>query len=250
MRALAAASRPVKRLGEFCLDLLLPPRCLACAEQVGAPHALCAACWNRLTFLGAPCCARCGLPFAYEMGTDALCGGCAREPPAYDRARSALRYDEGSRGLVLAFKHGDRLQGVVAFAEWMRRAGEGLLAEADLLLPVPLHWTRLLRRRYNQSALLARAIARLSGVAYAPDWLRRRRRTASQGEFGPIGRRRNVQSAFQLHAKRSVRDLHVVLVDDVLTTGATVEECARVLRRAGARRIDVLTLARSLRTDP
>ena len=249
MRSLAIAARPLKHLGKAVLDLLLPPRCLACAEEVGTTHALCAACWRKMTFLGAPCCDCCGLPFAYDLGAGVLCGACLRDPPSYDRARSALRYDDGSRGLVLAFKHGDRLHGVPAFAEWMRRAGADLLAESDLVVPVPLHWTRLLRRRYNQSALLAQGIARASGVAYAADWLIRRRRTPSQGAFGALGRKRNVESAFRLDAKRSVRGLRVVLVDDVLTTGATVEECARVLRRAGARKVNVLTLARSLRSD-
>jgi len=245
----ADATQPIRHLGTAILDLLLPPRCLACAEEVSATQALCAPCWRKLTFLSAPCCAHCGLPFAYDLGAAALCGACARESPSYDRARSALRYDEGSRGLVLALKHGDRLHGVPAFAQWMRRAGTELLAEADLAMPVPLHWTRLLRRRYNQSALLAQAIARLGGVPYAPDWLIRRRRTKSQGEFGALGRRRNVESAFQLRANRSVKGQRIVLVDDVFTTGATVEECARVLRRAGAKRIDVLTLARSLRSN-
>lgn len=235
-------------LGAAILDLLLPPRCISCTEQVGSTDSLCAECWRSLIFLGAPQCACCGLPFAYDMGANALCGACARERPNYDHARSALRYDDGSRGLVLAFKHGDRLHGVPAFAEWMRRAGADVLDGADLLIPVPLHWTRLIRRRYNQSALLAQAIARKTHITYAPDWLVRRRRTRSQGEFGPLGRRRNVESAFRLNPRRSVKSMHVVLIDDVLTTGATVEECARVLRRAGARRVDVLTLARSLRS--
>jgi len=247
--SLVSAAAPLRRWGHALLDFVLPPRCIVCAEEVGSAHALCAACWRRLTFLGAPCCACCGLPFAYEMGSAALCGACFREHPSYDRARSALRYDEGSRRRVLAFKHGDRLHGIPTFAEWLRRAGAELLADADLLAPVPLHWSRLLRRRYNQSALLANALARASGVAAAPDLLVRRRRTRSQGEFGPEGRRRNVASAFRLRRGRSVADLRVVLIDDVLTTGATVEECARVLRRAGARSVAVLTLARSLRTE-
>ncbi len=181
---------------------MLPPRCLACGEEVDAPHGLCAACWRNLTFLGEPCCACCGLPFAYEQGAGALCGACMRAPPAYDFARSALRYDEGSRGLVLGFKHGDRLHGTPAFGDWMRRAAGDLLAEADLLMPVPLHWLRLLRRRYNQAALLAYAIGKASGTKVAPDWLQRRRRTPSQGEFGPEGRRAQRARRLRPEARR------------------------------------------------
>jgi len=239
---------PLKRAGLALLDVVLPPRCLACGEEVEAAHALCAACWREITFLGEPCCACCGLPFPYDLGAGALCGACSQEPPPYDRARSALRYDEGSRRLVLAFKHGDRLHGAPAFGEWMRRAGASLIADADLLMPVPLHWTRLLHRRHNQSALLAYAIKRAGGPPVAPDWLTRKRRTPSQGEFGPEGRRKNVRGAFALKPGKSVSDLKVVLVDDVLTTGATVSELARLLKRAGAARVDVLALARSLRT--
>jgi ComF family protein len=238
----------LKRTGTALLDLVLPPRCIACGEEVGAVNALCLACWRKVTFLGEPCCACCGFPFDHDLGAGALCGACAEARPAYDRARSALRYDDGSRGLILAFKHADRLHGAPAFGEWMRRAGATLLADADLLMPVPLHWTRLLSRRYNQAALLAHAIHRAGGPGVAPDWLIRRRRTPSQGEFGPEGRLRNVRSAFRLKPGKSVRGLKIVLVDDVLTTGATLEECARVLKRGGAARVDALALARSLRT--
>ncbi len=238
----------LKRTSGALLDLVLPPRCIACGEEVEATNALCVACWRKITFLGEPCCACCGLPFAHELGAGALCGACAEARPVYDRARSALRYDDGSRGLVLAFKHGDRLHGAPAFGEWMRRVGAPLLADADLLMPVPLHWTRLFSRRYNQAALLAYAIQRAGSPGVAPDWLIRRRRTPSQGEFGPEGRQRNVRSAFALKPGRSVKGLKIVLVDDVLTTGATLEECARVLKRAGAARVDALALARSFRT--
>lgn len=259
MNLAALSSFPLKRLSAGLLDLVLPPRCLACGEEVDAAHALCAACWQEITFLGGPNCACCGLPFAFDLGAGALCGACIEAHPGYDRARSALRYDEGSRRLILAFKHGDRLHGVPAFGTWMRRAGAELLAEADILMPIPLHWTRLFKRRYNQAALLAYAIERAcrradphrvkTGLRVAPDWLIRRRRTLSQGEFGATGRRRNVQNAFALKPGRNVKGLRIVLIDDVLTTGATVEECALILRRAGAARIDVLTLARSLRHD-
>ena len=247
MTSLALPAAAVRRAARALLDLLLPPRCLSCGEEISATHALCPACWRKLTFLGEPCCACCGLPFAHDLGSGALCGACTRAPPAYDRARSTLRYDEGSRRLVLSFKHGDRLHGAPAFGDWMRRAGAGMLADADLLVPVPLHWTRLLRRRYNQAALLAYAIRGAGGPPVAPDALRRRRRTASQGNFGADGRRRNVRHAFDLKPGISVRGLKIVLVDDVLTTGATVEECARVLKRGGALRVDVITLARTLR---
>jgi len=242
--SLTAAGR---RWSLALLDLILPPRCLNCGEETGATDALCDRCWRQVTFLADPCCVRCGLPFAYELGPGALCGACARQPPAYDRARSALRYDDGSRRLVLAFKHGDRLHGAPAFGRWMRRAGQSLLVDADLLMPVPLHWTRLLRRRYNQAALLAYAIADGTGPRVAPDWLRRRRRTPSQGDLGPEERRRNVRNAFAVAPGKSLKGLKVILIDDVLTTGSTVEECARVLRAEGASQVDVLTLARSFR---
>lgn len=241
-------SSALRRTGGVLLDLVLPPRCIACGEEVDSVNALCVACWRKVTFLGEPCCACCGLPFDHDLGAGALCGACIEAPPTYDRARSALRYDDGSRGLILAFKHGDRLHGAPAFGEWMRRAGAPLLTDADLVMPVPLHWTRLFSRRFNQAALLAHAIHRAGGPRVAPDWLIRRRRTLSQGEFGPEGRQRNVRSAFALKPGNSVKGLKIVLVDDVLTTGATLEECARVLKRAGAARVDALALARSFRT--
>ena len=237
----------LKRTGGALLDLVLPPRCIACGEEVEAANALCAPCWRKVTFLGEPCCACCGLPFAHELGAGALCGACAEAPPAYDRARSALRYDDGSRRLILAFKHGDRLHGAPAFGDWMRRVGAGLLADADLLMPVPLHWTRLFARRFNQAALLAQAIHGAGGPPVAADWLVRRRRTPSQGLLGPAARARNVRGAFALRRGRSVAGKRVVLIDDVLTTGATAEECSRVLRRAGAVDVAVLVLARALR---
>jgi ComF family protein len=165
-----------------------------------------------------------------------------------------MTYDDHSRRLVLALKHADRLHGVPAFGRWMARTGIELLRGADLIVPVPLHWTRLWRRRYNQSALLATAIAdALKGAAMAtpvaqPDLLVRTRLTPSQGHRTRHQRAVNVRGAFRLKRGAMVRGLHVVLVDDVLTSGATVEECAKVLRRAGAGRIDVLTLARAVRT--
>ena len=184
-----------------------------------------------ITFFTAPWCVVCGLPFAHPMGADALCGACARQQPSWDRARAVFRYDKNSRRLVLGMKHGDRTH----------------LAGADLLVPVPLHWTRLFQRRYIQAALLAQAVRSAGGPPVAADWLARRRRTPAQGHLGPAARERNARGAFAMRAGRSVAGKRVVIIDDVMTTGATVEECARVLKRAGAVSVGVLTLARALR---
>jgi ComF family protein len=248
MSSLAGRST-LRRCATFVLDLLLPPRCLSCGSEVSTAGTLCAQCWRGITFLGAPCCACCGLPFEFALGPGTLCGACAQAHPPFARARAAMRYDEASRHLVLAFKHGDRLHLAPAFGAWMRRAGAELLAGADLLLPVPLHWTRLFARRYNQAAVLAHAIHAAGGPPVAPDWLLRRRRTPSQGKRNAAARAKNVKGAFALRPERRVRGLHLVLIDDVFATGATVGECAKVLHRAGARQVDVLTLARTVRQE-
>lgn len=236
------------------LDILLPPRCLACGMEVGAVGALCSGCWQKISFIAAPHCARCGLPFDYDPtgeGSPALvCGACLARPPQFDRCRSVFAYDDASRPLVLGFKHGDRTDCAPAFAQWLARAGAGLLTEPDLVIaPVPLHRWRLLTRRYNQSALLALDLGRLTGLAASPGLLIRRRATPSQGGLSAKGRARNVEGAFMLNPRwrNRVKGARILLVDDVFTTGATVGECARVLRRAGARAVDVLTLARVVR---
>ncbi len=239
----------LKGLGRSALALVLPPRCLACAAVVDAPGTICAECWSRIAFLGPPQCSVCGYPFDFDLGPAALCGGCARDLPGYRRARAVMRYDESSRGLVLAFKHSDRTDAAPAFGAWMARAGAELLADAQLIVPVPLHRLRLLSRRYNQSAMLAHALGRASLVPVVADLLVRTRRTPSQGGLNRAARERNVRGAFavrQTHAER-VRHRQVLLVDDVLTTGATVAACARALIGAGAAAVDVLTLARVVR---
>jgi len=236
----------VRRLGRAVVDGVLPPRCLACGATVGEPDALCGPCWAALRFFAPPWCAVCGQPFPHPMGEGAVCADCARGPASWDRARAVLRYDQHSRKLVLALKH-DGTHLARALGSWMRRAGGELLDEADLLVPVPVHWSRLFARRYNQAALLAHAIHRAGGPPVAPDWLIRRRRTPSQGRLGAVARARNVRGAFALRAGRSVAGKRLVIIDDVLTSGATAEECARVLRRAGAGFVGVLTLARAVR---
>src|SRR5579863_5283278 len=247
MPSTATVPSALRRWGRAVLDGVLPPRCLACGATVDAVDALCGACWATINFFAPPWCATCGLPFPHPMGDGAVCGDCARRQQGWDRARAVLRYDKRSRRLVLMLKHGDQTHLAGAFGRWMQRAGGEVLTGADLLIPVPLHWTRLFARRFNQSALLANAIHAAGGPPVAADWLVRRRRTPSQGTLGPLARARNVRGAFALKRGRSVKGKRVVLIDDVLTTGATAEECARVLRRGGADYVGVMVLARAVR---
>ena len=247
MQLSEALPAQLRRLGQVVVDAVLPPRCLACGETVSEPDSLCGRCWSSITFFAPPYCSVCGLPFPHPIGEGALCADCARARASWQRARAVMRYDKHSRQLVLALKRGDRTHLAKALGPWMRRAGAEVLDGADLLVPVPLHWTRLFARRYNQAALLAHAIRAAGGPPVAPDWLVRRRRTPSQGRLGAAARARNVRGAFALRPGRSVQGRRLVIIDDVLTSGATVEECARVLRRDGAAFVGVLTLARAVR---
>jgi len=245
-----AVQNALKRAGRGMLDLVYPPLCLVCREPVSDPGNLCAGCWQTLHFLDGPCCTTCGLPFEVDAGDDTPCAACIAKPPDFDRARAIFRYDDASRKPVLALKHADRLDLVPAFGRWLDRTGRPLLAEADMIVPVPLHRFRLWKRRYNQAAELARAVSAISGVLAAPLVLERTRPTKSQGEMPSAGaRRRNVQGAFAVPTalRTKVAGRRVLLVDDVLTTGATVNACARALKRAGAASVFVLALARVVR---
>jgi ComF family protein len=244
-----ALSTSLRRLAATALDAVLPPLCLSCRVEVDEAGALCAACWDKIAFLAPPHCSACGFPFDYDPGGPALCGACLRKPPDYGRGRAVMRYDDASRPLVLGFKHGDLTHGAPAYGRWMARAGAELLREADLVVPVPLYWLRLFRRRYNQAALLAQAVGRAAGVPVAVDLLVRRRPTPSQGHLSRAARRRNVRGAFAVRPRRAAlaRGRRILLIDDVLTTGATAEACARALLRAGAASVDVLVLARVVR---
>lgn len=232
-------------------DILFPPECLACGGETGTAGSLCRACWDTVAFIDRDACGRCGIPLELGFADEAVCAGCLSRAPAYERAMSVFRYDT-ARDLVLRYKHADRTDYTPAFAAWMARAGAPLLADADLIVPVPLHRWRLLKRRYNQAAELAAAVSRLSGVGCLPDALVRTRPTPSQGAMvSARARRRNVLAAFAVRAgtKARLKGRRVLLVDDVMTTGATLEACTRALRRDGAASVSCLTLGRVVRPD-
>lgn len=227
------------------MDFLLPPLCLSCEKRVTEPHTFCAECWKALHFVAAPYCERCGAPFDLPVEKGTLCGTCLHKEPPYAKARSALIYDEASRPLILRFKHSDTLHLAPAFAGWMVAAGQDFWGEVDLIVPVPVHRWRLLKRRYNQAALLAQAIGKRLGKPVLVDGLVRSRATESQGHKDWKERHKNVAGAFRAPSPAALRAKRIVLVDDVVASGATVESCVRTLLQAGAGCVFVVTLARS-----
>jgi ComF family protein len=230
------------------IDLVLPPRCPGCRVIVDGDGRYCADCWPQLQFISAPACACCGLPFEIDRGPGTLCGQCLATPPRYTSARAALVYGGPARTVLLGLKHGDRQHLATMMARQMLRPGAEFLRPDVVLVPVPLHRWRLWRRGFNQAALLARALAAATGADLAIDALVRAKATPTSRGMGRAARARNVRGVFRINRPAEVRDRTVVLVDDVLTTGATADACARVLRRAGARAVHVLTFARVVRT--
>lgn len=230
------------------LDLLLPPHCMACDQRVHAHGLLCAACFGSISFITAPFCERCGVPFtaAGQGGRAGLCPGCEASEPLFTRARAALRYDAGARRVILPFKHADRVELAALLMPHMARAGQELLRDAEVLVPVPLHRRRLFRRRYNQAAVLARSLGRLAGRPSIPDVLRRVRGTAALGGKTAAERAAELTGAFALRARRvgSIAGRRVLLIDDVITSGATANACAAALLAGGAVAVDVLAAAR------
>jgi len=227
-------------------DLLLPPVCIACRTRIESHGLLCGDCFGKIEFIAPPLCARLGIPLPYDPGEPSLSAAALAAPPVYDRARAVARYSETMRDLVGSFKYRDRQEGLRLFSRWLARAGAELLGDADLIVPVPLYRSRLWWRRFNQSAMLAQGLSRTTGLPVDCFALKRVRRTASQVGLSPEQRKRNVAGAFRVEPSRAgaVKGKKIVVVDDVITTGATVEACARVLKRAKAARVDVLALAR------
>lgn len=241
---IALSSLPA-RLWRGVVDLVAPSLCLGCGAGVREPASLCISCWSTLQHLDEPVCDALGTPFAYDQGEGALSAEALSDPPAWDRSRAAVIFDDTSGRLVHALKYQDRQEAGLLMARMMARGGRRLLAEADLILPVPLHRFRLWRRRFNQSAYLAQRLSLLSGKPWRYDTLIRDRRTRAQVGLDQAERRRNVQGAFQVRpeGRAAITGKTVLLVDDVRTTGATAEACAAVLKQGGAARVFLLTFA-------
>jgi ComF family protein len=242
---LARLAGGVSAIFRVAVDVGLPQLCASCREPVGS-DGLCPACWSKLSFIAPPYCERLGIPFAYDPGPGILSMEAIADPPAYRRARAAVRFDDVARTLVHALKYGDRLDLAPMMGRWMATAGRSLTAEADAMIPVPLHWRRYWARRFNQSAVLAEAIARASQVPLVLSALKRVKATPQQVGLSQSARALNVQGAFRVtpSGKAAVAGRRLILVDDVITTGATVDACARALLRAGAAEVNVLTFAR------
>jgi ComF family protein len=244
------AGAVARGFGSALLGLALPPTCIACGSITGAAGGLCGPCWGKLSFISRPYCERTGAPFSHDpdrvFGDGWLSAEALADPPAYDRARAAVTFDDVARGLVHKLKYADRLDLAAPMARLMLQAGTDLMGSAEIIVPVPLHPIRLWRRKFNQAALLARHVAAATALPVEAGALVRRRRTPSQTALGRNARRANVAGAFAVPhgAAHRIEGRRVLLVDDVYTTGATLDACAQVLRRAGAAGVDALTFAR------
>ncbi len=232
------------------LDGTLPPICPVTEDRVTTQGMLSPKAWGSIQFITPPYCVRCAVPFAMDYGDGSVCPSCIAEPPAFDEARAAVVYDEASRRLIVPFKHSDKTELAPLLAAWLSRATQDLPMDGAIVMATPLHWRRLLERRFNQSDLLARTFARHNRAAYLSNGLRRIRQTRTQDGLSADARRRNVAGAFRVndHAKAAIDDAHIVLIDDVFTTGATLSACSRALKRAGAARVSAVVLGRVVKS--
>lgn len=245
LTALSDETGPVQRFQRWLTDLLLPPVCLGCQDAVASRDALCPHCWSAIDFIGSPLCDRLGLRLPFATGDIMISAAAAAHPPPYARARAVAHYDGAMRHPIHGFKFRDRHEFRRLFGIWLCRAGAQLIAEADLIVPVPLYRFRLLQRRFNQSAILAIEVGRLTGLPVLTGALHRKKRTASQVGLTRDQRRENVRGAFEVapRQQKHIAGRRVLLIDDVITTGATAEACTTTLLKAGATKIDVLALA-------
>lgn len=232
---------------QAALHLLYPPQCISCGEAVISDFGLCAECWRATPFISGLVCDQCGIPLPGPDRTErVLCDDCLTIARPWERGRSALLYGDNARSLVLALKHGDRMDLARPAAAWMTKVAQPILKPGMLVVPVPLYWFRLFRRKYNQAALLSKAVAGLAGLEQCPDALIRRRSTGTQDGKTRDGRFANLLDAFVVPPRREsvIRDRDLLLVDDVMTSGATFAAATEALFAAGAQSVSVLSLAR------
>jgi len=242
MRGLVSSLRS---LGARLTDLVVPPVCLSCQTPLSGHNALCPDCWQQIDFIQVPLCDRLGIPLPFDTGGRMISAAAVANPPVYRRARAVASYDGVMRCLIHGFKYSDRHDLRSLFGNWLQQAGGELLRDADIIVPVPLNRLRLLRRRFNQAAILSGELGRLTGIDHIPTTLRRVRATPTQVGLTHDQRRRNVRGAFVVGRKERPRitGRRILLIDDVITTGATVDACAKALLTAGAESVDVLALA-------
>lgn len=238
----------IQNWGEKLIDFILPPLCPVTGEMVDKIGMVSPTLWRDLSFIHAPYCDHCGAPFPFDADT-VLCGQCIDHPPLYTKGRSALIYDDHSRDMILRFKHGDQLHAVKAFTPWLKQIGSEVITQADIIIPVPLHRNRLIKRRYNQADIIARDLLRGTNKAYMPDLLQRVKNTQSQGHKKAKDRVTNIARAFAVHPKYEwqIQGKNILIIDDVYTTGATLNECTKTLQASRANDIYTLTLARAVK---
>ena len=236
----------LRNLSHSVVDVIYPPQCIGCRSSVACVSTLCASCWTSLKFIERPYCERLGTPFSVDLGGSLLSPAAIADPPVFDRARSVLMYDGLGRALVHKFKYWDRHDLALAMARMMALAGRDLVADADIIIPVPLHWTRLMSRRFNQAALLASTLSKITGKPYDPNILKRRKRTKPQYGLTRPERQTNLQGALAVDKilYYKIEGKRVLLIDDVMTTSSTANAAARALIKAKAGHVDVLTFAR------
>lgn len=226
------------------LDFILPPLCPLCKKRILTQHGLCADCFAKIDFISRPYCEICGKPFEFDIPEENLCGACCRKLPLFAKARASFLYDSFSAKLILPFKHSDHLELTPLLTRLLKHAGTDLFNETDLIIGVPLHRFRFIKRKYNQADILAKSLAETIRKPYYSSILIRNRSTPSQGHMNATKRKENVSGAFSVKNPHLITDKTVLLIDDVFTTGATLNECTKVLLKHGARKVLVLTLAR------
>jgi ComF family protein len=237
----------LKPMLTLALDLLYPPQCSSCRIPVAAEGNFCSDCYSKLRMISHPVCDCCGIPFAIPVPEGTQCPECLVELPAFAKARAALVYDAISAPLITSFKFHDQQSGLPRYVSWMLNAAKPTLENVELIVPVPLHWRRLFKRRYNQSALFAYSVAKQIGVPCDVTVLKRVQYTRPQMRLDRKTRLQNVTKAFAVANAASIHGKTVLLVDDVVTTGATANACAKALLKAGAKEVRVLSLARTVK---